>query len=133
MLQEDLHLGGEQSGHFILREFATTGDGLVAALQVLRIMKSSQKPLSKLARSWTRFPQLLTNLVVKEKRPIEELSDVSALVLKPRKTSSAKADAFLLRYSGTEPKIRLLVEGRDAAVLQQWTQKITTLIKLHLG
>lgn len=133
MLEEDLHVGGEQSGHIILREFATTGDGLVAALQVLRIMKSSHKPLSKLARSWTRFPQLLTNLVVKEKKPLEELDEVSAIVSLAEKELQREGGRILLRYSGTEPKIRLLVEGRDAEILKHWTQKITAVIKVHLG
>jgi len=68
MLKLGLNFGGEQSGHIIFRDFSTTGDGLIAALQILRVMKSRDKPLSELARCWTRFPQLLTNIVVRKKK-----------------------------------------------------------------
>ena len=73
MRKEHLNLGGEQSGHIIMRDFSTTGDGLIAALQILRVMKMRNKPLSELARCWTRWPQLLTNIVVREKKPLEQL------------------------------------------------------------
>src|SRR5258708_2558036 len=69
MLRQGLNLGGEQSGHLIFRDYGTTGDGLVAALQVLRMMKAKQSPLSRLAKCWTRFPQLVSNVRVLEKRP----------------------------------------------------------------
>jgi len=68
MLKLDLTVGGEQSGHIIMRDYSTTGDGLIAALQILRVMKTTGKPLSELARCWTRFPQMLTNIVVREKK-----------------------------------------------------------------
>src|SRR5277367_5334068 len=80
MLKLDLTVGGEQSGHIILRDYSTTGDGLVAALQILRIMKTTGKPLSKLARCWTRYPQMLTNIVVREKKPLEELDGIERMV-----------------------------------------------------
>ncbi len=67
------NFGGEQSGHLIFRDFSTTGDGLVAALQILRIMRESNQPLSKLVKCWTRFPQLVTNVKVREKIPFEKL------------------------------------------------------------
>ena len=69
MLRNGFNLGGEQSGHIIFRDFSTTGDGIVAALQILRIMKAKNSPLSQLAKCWTRFPQLVTNIHVREKRP----------------------------------------------------------------
>src|SRR5580704_9841508 len=80
MLRNDFNFGGEQSGHMIFRDYSTTGDGLVCALQILRIMKSSDQPLSKLARCWTRFPQLVTNVRVREKKPFEQLDGVLKLV-----------------------------------------------------
>src|SRR5208283_2725081 len=80
MLREGANLGGEQSGHLIFRDFSTTGDGLVAALQVLRIMKSKGQKLSRLAQCWTRFPQLVTNVVVREKKPFEQLEHVTRLL-----------------------------------------------------
>lgn len=133
MLEHDLQVGGEQSGHIILREHSTTGDGLVAALQVLRILKTSSKPLSKLARTWTRFPQKLTNIVVKEKIPLEQVPELSHLVTQAEVALKQTDGRVLLRYSGTEPKIRLLLEGRDACILDQWTVKISEGIKKHLG
>src|SRR5215472_10801850 len=80
MLRNGFNLGGEQSGHIIFRDFSTTGDGIVAALQILRIMKAKGAPLSRLAKCWTRFPQLVTNIQVREKRPFEELDNVLQLL-----------------------------------------------------
>ena len=76
MLRDGFNFGGEQSGHLIFRDFGTTGDGLVAALQILRIMRAKKAPLSKLAKCWTRFPQLVTNVKVREKKPFEQLDGV---------------------------------------------------------
>jgi phosphoglucosamine mutase len=133
MLRNGFNLGGEQSGHLIFRDHSTTGDGLVAALQVLRIMKSKDQPLSKLAKCWTRFPQLVTNVVVREKRPFTELDGLSKLVAEAEAELKAQGGRMLLRYSGTEPKARLLVEGRDTATLEKWSQKIAETIKRHVG
>src|SRR2546425_3472035 len=80
MFRCGFNLGGEQSGHMIFRDFSTTGDGLVSALQILRIMRSRETPLSKLAQCWTRFPQLVSNVVVREKRAFEELDNMSNLL-----------------------------------------------------
>ena len=90
MLRNDFNFGGEQSGHLIFRDFATTGDGLVAALQILRIMKAQDKPLSQLAKCWTRFPQLVTNVKVREKKPFEQLDGVNQLVADAEKELSAQ-------------------------------------------
>ena len=117
MLRHDFNFGGEQSGHLIFRDHASTGDGLVAALQILRIMKARGTPLSQLAKCWTRFPQLVTNVKVREKKPFTQLDGVNQLVAEAEKELSAQGGRLLLRYSGTEPKARLLVEGRDAAML----------------
>src|SRR5205085_1752016 len=113
MLRNGFNFGGEQSGHLIFRDYSTTGDGLVAALQILRIMKARQMPLSKLAKCWTRFPQVLTNIVVREKKPFEELDGVSKLVADAQIELKGQGGRVFLRYSGTEPKARLLLEGRD--------------------
>ena len=133
MLRNGYTLGGEQSGHMIFRDFSTTGDGLVAALQILRIMKSQDKPLSKLAACWSRFPQLVTNVKVREKRPFEELDGVLALVEKAEAAVKPDGGRVLLRYSGTEPKARLLIEGKDAAILKNWTQQICDAIRNQVG
>ena len=133
MLKEDLNFGGEQSGHIIVRDYSTTGDGLIAALQILRVMKTQNKPLSELARCWTRFPQLLTNIVVREKKPLETLHGVSKVMAQAESDLKAQGGRVFLRYSGTEPKVRLLLEGRDAAVLEQWNQKISRALREDLG
>ena len=105
MLKEDLIFGGEQSGHIIVRDYATTGDGLIAALQILRVMKTRSKPLSELARCWTRFPQLLTNIIVREKKPLETLDGVLKLVGQAEADLKPHGGRVFLRYSGTEPKV----------------------------
>jgi phosphoglucosamine mutase len=133
MLRHGYNFGGEQSGHLIFRDFATTGDGLVAALQILRILKTRRQPLSKLAKCWTRFPQLVTNVIVREKRPFEELDGVNRLVAAAEKELRAQGGRLLLRYSGTEPKVRLLVEGRDKKALKTWSQKICSAIEKQIG
>ncbi len=133
MLSEGYNFGGEQSGHLIFGDHASTGDGLVAALQILRIMTSKQKPLSELAQCWTRFPQKLTNLRVTEKKPIEELDNVPALVAKAETALQSDGGRVLLRYSGTEPKVRLLLEGKDTAQLDHWSEKIISSIDAQIG
>ncbi len=133
MLRGGCNLGGEQSGHIIFGDHSTTGDGLVAALQVLRIMRTRGVPLSRLTQCWTRLPQLLVNIQVQEKRPFEELASVSELVAKAETELKAVGGRLLLRYSGTEPKARLLLEGPDAAVLTRWSMHIAGAIKKELG
>jgi len=133
MLRGGFNFGGEQSGHLIFRDHASTGDGLVAALQILRIVKAKETPLSKLAKCWTRFPQLVTNVKVREKRPFAELDGVNALVAAAEKELVDQGGRLLLRYSGTERKARLLVEGRDAAALQDWSDKICGAIQKQIG
>jgi phosphoglucosamine mutase len=133
MLREGFNFGGEQSGHLIFRDFGTTGDGLVAALQILRIMKAKGTPLSQLAKCWTRFPQLVTNVKVREKKPFEQLDGLNRLVADAEKELAAQGGRLLLRYSGTEPKARLLVEGRDAKLLETWSKKICCEIQQQIG
>jgi phosphoglucosamine mutase len=133
MLRGGFNFGGEQSGHLIFRDFSTTGDGLVAALQVLRIVKARQTPLSKLAKCWTRFPQLVTNIAVREKTPFAQLDGVLKLIARAEADLKSAGGRVLLRYSGTEPKARLLLEGRDARVLEKWSQKIIGAIQKQIG
>jgi phosphoglucosamine mutase len=133
MLRGGFNFGGEQSGHLIFRDFSTTGDGLVAALQILRIVKAKQTPLSKLAKCWTRFPQLIVNVRVREKIPFAQLDGVLKLVAQAGTELKSAGGRVLLRYSGTEPKARLLLEGRDAKILEKWSQKIIGAIQKQIG
>jgi phosphoglucosamine mutase len=133
MLRHGFNLGGEQSGHLIFREYSTTGDGLVAALQILRIMKARAASLSQLAKCWTRFPQLVANVRVREKTPFDELDGLTRLMVEAETELKAQGGRLLLRYSGTEPKARLLLEGRDAAALEAWSRKICDVIRKEIG
>jgi phosphoglucosamine mutase len=132
MVQRNLNLGGEQSGHMIFRDFTTTGDGIVSALQILRIMKSTGKPLSELKRCLAKYPQAQRNLRVKEKTPIEQIPGVQKLVDEAEKELSGKG-RVLLRYSGTEPKIRLLIEGRELAQIDRQANRIADAIQSAIG
>jgi phosphoglucosamine mutase len=133
MLRGGFNFGGEQSGHLIFRDYSTTGDGLVATLQILRIMKAKNQPLSKLAKCWSRFPQLVTNIRVREKKPFEKLDGLLKLVSEAELELKSAGGRVLLRYSGTEPKARLLLEGRDAKTLEKWSQKIISAIQKQIG
>ena len=133
MLREGYNFGGEQSGHLIFRDFSSTGDGLVAALQILRIMKAQGKPLSQLKQCWTRYPQLVTNVRVREKRPFDQLNGLPDLLNQAEAAVKKAGGRVLLRYSGTEPKARLLMEGPDAGVLKDWSARISDNLKSQIG
>jgi len=132
MVRSDLNLGGEQSGHMIFRDFSTTGDGIVSALQILRIMKATGKPLSELKRVLTKYPQAQRNLRVKVKPPLEEMPSVMKLVGEAEDELAGKG-RVLLRYSGTEPKIRLLIEGREIAQIDRQANQIAEAIQSAIG
>ncbi len=133
MLRSGLRVGGEQSGHIIFRDFGTTGDGLVAALQVLSIMKSQNALLSQLSLCWLRFPQKISNIRVREKTPFDRLHGVLELVAEAEAEVKPLGGRVFLRYSGTEPKARLLIEGREEAMLEKWSERIGEAIRSQVG
>jgi phosphoglucosamine mutase len=132
MLRGDYSIGGEQSGHMIFREFSTTGDGIVSALQILQIMVETGKPLSELKRCLRKYPQAQRNLKVKEKPPITSLRDIPGLIAGAEEALAGKG-RVLLRYSGTEPKIRLLIEGRDEDVINAHADRIADSLTAQIG
>ncbi|MDX2226927.1 MAG: phosphoglucosamine mutase [Verrucomicrobiae bacterium] len=132
MMARDHNLGGEQSGHIIFRDHATTGDGLISALQILRIMKEQQKPLSSLRQCLRRYPQEVRSIRVKSKPPLETMPEVMAEVESVRESLNGKGRVFL-RYSGTEPKIRLLIEGDDQNRLREYSRRILGRITAAIG
>lgn len=132
MMEDDLNLGGEQSGHMIFRDYSTTGDGIVSALQILRIMIETGKPLSELKQCLHKFPQAQRNLRVREKKPLSELPEVENLVADTERQLNGKG-RVLLRYSGTEPKIRLLIEGPDQNRINEWADGIAAKIDAQIG
>ncbi len=125
-------LGGEKSGHLIFHNHATTGDGIISALQVMRMMKQEGKTLAQLADCMTEYPQKLVSLTVKEKRPVHEVP-VLAEAVKACEAELKEAGRVIVRYSGTEPKIRLLVEASESAVVDKWIEKLTLAVHEGLG
>ncbi len=132
MMKGDLNVGGEQSGHMIFRDFTTTGDGIISALQILRVMVETGKPLSELKQCLVKYPQAQRSLRVREKRPIQNMPAVEQLVAEAEK-ELAGAGRVLLRYSGTEPKIRLLIEGRDGDRINAQADRIADVLKEAIG
>ena len=132
MMKQKLNLGGEQSGHVIFRDFTTTGDGIITALQILRIMHKSGQPLSKLKLCLQKYPQAQRNLMVKSKPPLEELRDVMKLRDEIERELAGEG-RVLLRYSGTEPKIRLLIEGREFDKIDKHADRIAEAIQAAIG
>jgi phosphoglucosamine mutase len=117
------NFGGEQSGHLVFLDHMTTGDGVLAALQVLSVMLESGQPLSELRRVMTRYPQVLVNFKVREKKPLEALPAVTQLVGKVE-SQLGKEGRVLVRYSGTEAKARVMVEGPDEKIIQGYADEI---------
>ncbi|WP_269525140.1 phosphoglucosamine mutase [Coraliomargarita parva] len=112
----DVNIGGESSGHIIFSDFATTGDGLLAAVKLVELMCKTRKPLSQLRREITLFPQKTLNLKVAEKRPLDTLKKLPRAMEK-LEAEFGESGRLLVRYSGTEPKLRLLVEAEDPKVV----------------
>lgn len=116
-------IGGESSGHFIFSKVSPTGDGLVAALEVLRVMIATGRPLSELRRRLVRFPQRSAAIRVREKKPLDSCATISRTIL-AASGALGSGGRVLVRYSGTEPKIRLLVEGPDEAKVARWMEQL---------
>ena len=132
MLQRDLSLGGEQSGHVIFSEYLFTGDGLATSLNVLRTMIATGRELADLASDLVAYPQVLLNLRVERKvdlKTIPEVADVMASV----ESRLAGNGRLLVRYSGTEPLLRVMLEGRDQNEIRRWGQEIVDAVKRHVG
>ncbi len=125
-------LGGEQSGHMIFLDHASTGDGMVAALQVLGIMAQEQRPLSELARVMEPVPQRLINIDVRAKPPLESLPDVQAAI-RDAEAALAQNGRVLVRYSGTQQQVRVMVEGVDAAQTEAAAERIADALRAALA
>ena len=123
MLSGGYNLGGEQSGHIVFLDHNTTGDGLITALQTLAVMCRKGKSLSELNEGFEAFPQVLLNLEVAEKRPIEELPGVVEAVGRAEEAFDGRG-RVLIRYSGTEPKARIMVEGEDEHQVARFAEEI---------
>ncbi|HYB12822.1 MAG TPA: phosphoglucosamine mutase, partial [Myxococcota bacterium] len=126
------NLGGEQSGHIVFLDHNTTGDGLITALQTLAIMKRKGRMLSELVSSFVRFPQVLINMRVTEKRPLESMPELLDAVRKVEAELAGRG-RVLIRYSGTEPKARVMVEGEDESRVREFAQHLADCMRRTLG
>ncbi|WP_397414089.1 phosphoglucosamine mutase [Phenylobacterium sp.] len=127
MREAGFNLGGEQSGHLILSDFSTTGDGLLAALQVLAVLKESDKPMSALARQFEPAPQKLENVRFSGGKPLEDAQVLKVIADAQERLSGA--GRLVIRPSGTEPLIRIMAEGDDEKLVNQLVKEIASAVK----
>ena len=132
MRKNGYNLGGEQSGHLIFLDHMTTGDGIIAALQVLAMMQEQGQPLSELATVMQPYPQVLVNVKVQHRYPLDTLTEVQRLRA-DMEQKLGKDGRVLLRYSGTEPKARVMVEGPDEALINGYAQELAAAIVAGCG
>ncbi|GAC1505165.1 MAG: hypothetical protein NVS1B6_13110 [Steroidobacteraceae bacterium] len=132
MLRTGAALGGEQSGHMIFHEYATTGDGMLTALQIFSIVQQSGKSLDELTSDLFIYPQRLVNVRVKARRPMEELTGVRDAIAACERELDGTG-RILVRFSGTEPLARVMVEGQDLAQVENYSERIAAMIQAELG
>lgn len=132
MRRGDYSVGGEQSGHIVFLDYNTTGDGMITALQVLSLMQKTGKSLKELGACMTRFPQSLINIKVKRKEPLENLPRVAERIVEVDNTLGDSGRIFV-RYSGTEPLARVMVEGKDEREINELAESVAALIREELG
>lgn len=125
-------LGGEQSGHIIFPEISLAGDGCITALELLRVLSASDQPLSQLSAGFTRYPQVLVNVRVARKPPIETIASVQQSILDLERELDGRG-RLLVRYSGTENLARVMLEGPDQALIERRAREVANLIARELG
>ena len=126
------NLGGEQSGHMIFLDYNTTGDGILSALQLLAVMRRKEKSLSELAQIMIPLPQVLVNARVREKRDIRSIGEIAAKI-RDVEAKLGNEGRVLIRYSGTEPLLRVMIEGQDKYEITTWANEICDLVKKNIG
>lgn len=132
MLAEGLSFGGEQSGHIVFLNYSTTADGLITSFQIMKAMLQTQKPLSMLAKCMEKLPQVLINVKVKEKKPLSEIPALNDAVSKFNSRLNNRG-RILIRYSGTEPLARIMVEGEDQYLIDKMANSIAEIIQESIG
>jgi phosphoglucosamine mutase len=132
MREGGFNLGGEQSGHIVFLDHNTSGDGMITALQVLAVMRRKERTLSELTADFVRYPQVLLNVRVAEKKPIEGLSEFSKTVERVEGALDGRG-RVLIRYSGTEPKARIMVEGDDEKQVREYAHDLAEALRRALG
>ena len=132
MIARGLALGGEQSGHIIFSEHLFTGDGLATALSVLRIMADTGKELEELAGTLVTYPQVLVNVRVREKTDLQTVPAIADAMRRVEEHLAGKG-RLLVRYSGTEPLLRIMLEGQDQGTIRSWADEIANAVRAHLA
>ena len=132
MLAEGYNFGGEQSGHFIFLDHNTTGDGLISALQMLSLIKRTKKPLSELATAMSAVPQVLLNVKVKQKPILESIPDIDRAIRESERRLNGSG-RVVVRYSGTEPLLRIMVEGEKDTVINEVAEALARIVRAHIG
>ena len=132
MLKRDLSLGGEQSGHIIFSDYLFTGDGLCTALNVLRTVALTGRTLADLAADLTTYPQVLLNVRVREKVELQHRAGRRRRD-RARRGARRRPGPAAVRYSGTEPLLRVMLEGQQQDEIRGWAQEIVDVVKEHLG
>jgi phosphoglucosamine mutase len=132
LLRRGASIGGEQSGHIILPELSLAGDGMITVLCLLRALRESQKTLAAMTEGFKQYPQILLNVRVREKVPFGELASVRSEVDEVEELLSQKG-RLLLRYSGTEPLARIMIEGENQFKIEGYAQKIANAIEREIG
>jgi len=132
MLQEKANLGGEQSGHIILLEYTTTGDGLIAALQLIKLMLKRKQRLSEFAKGLEKFPQVLVNVKVRVKRPFGQIPGLTQGIERS-KAKLGKRGRVLVRYSGTENLARVMIEGEDISLVNRLAGDLAKIFEDTVG
>jgi phosphoglucosamine mutase len=132
MIKRDLSIGGEQSGHIIFSEHLFTGDGIVTALSVLRVMAETGRELADLASELVTYPQVLVNVRVREKQELAAVPSIAEAMARVESRLAGEG-RLLVRYSGTEPLLRVMIEGKHQDEIRRWAQEIVDVVKEHLG
>ncbi|MEE8130918.1 MAG: phosphoglucosamine mutase, partial [Vicinamibacterales bacterium] len=132
IVRRGLSLGGEQSGHVIFADHLPTGDGITTTLSVLRIMAETNRDLADLASDLTAYPQVLVNIPVRQKEDLRSVPEVAAALATVEKRLAGQG-RLLVRYSGTEPLLRVMIEGQDQPTIDRWAQEIAEKVREHLG
>ena len=132
MLADGYNFGGEQSGHFIFLDHNTTGDGLISALQILSLMKRTGTPLSELAKAMTAVPQILLNVQVKHKPDLNQIPDIQQAIQAAEATLNGSG-RVLVRYSGTESLLRIMVEGERQTTIREVADHIAAIVRARIG
>jgi phosphoglucosamine mutase len=132
LLRLNASLGGEQSGHIIIPELSLAGDGMITTLSLLRALQDGGKSLTESLEGFERYPQILINVRVREKRPFSEIETVDR-IRRELEEALAGRGRLLLRYSGTEPLARIMIEGQDLAEIEGYGEKLAVAIREVLG